>query len=236
MKLMKWDDKSYIDMVAKSEAIKDVVLGLGSPANKSYYRLFHNYRMRLKVDTTHFKMDRLKIKRSKSDETNVRTCAECEVTKDVSLFNKKGKGFHVFCRECSNHRSKEHYLANKQYYFAKSRARAKLLREKIYLAKSDVGCFLCKETFSACLDFHHTDDDKEGSISKMAAEIGVPALLAEVTKCIILCSNCHRKLHANAITLPKDSDISNHREALAASISARFMSNGRLQKIATIAQ
>lgn len=46
-------------------------------------------------------------------------------------------------------------------------------------------------------DFHHVDTaEKETNIAELLAN-GRPlaVLLAEVKKCILLCSNCHRQLH-----------------------------------------
>ena len=67
-------------------------------------------------------------------------------------------------------------------------------REKFYEFKSKFSCSECGESHIACLDFHHLDpNEKEGSISKM---ISTPIKLEkELKKCIVLCANCHRKLH-----------------------------------------
>lgn len=58
------------------------------------------------------------------------------------------------------------------------------------------GCKLCPETDQDCLDFHHTDPTtKDGTISKMLG-VSTPVLAAEIAKCVVLCANCHRKVHA----------------------------------------
>ena len=61
---------------------------------------------------------------------------------------------------------------------------------------SDFQCETCKEGHPAVLDFHHINDDKEGNISRMVSDtISKDRILAEIDKCIVLCANCHRKLH-----------------------------------------
>lgn len=68
--------------------------------------------------------------------------------------------------------------------------RAKV-REAAKKAKVD-GCAICGEMDADCLVFHHTGDKKQD----VACVSGIPALLIELEKCIVLCSNCHMKLHA----------------------------------------
>ena len=63
--------------------------------------------------------------------------------------------------------------------------------------KADKGCATCGERHPACLDFHHRDPStKEFNIaSKSAMEHSLARLMKEIHKCVLLCSNCHRKLH-----------------------------------------
>ena len=55
----------------------------------------------------------------------------------------------------------------------------------------------CGEDHIACLDFHHQNpEEKEHNIAWMLAfGFSKEAILAEIDKCIVLCSNCHRKEH-----------------------------------------
>ena len=50
---------------------------------------------------------------------------------------------------------------------------------------------------SAALDFHHLDPKQKrfNISSSMTRRMG--ELIAEVDKCILICSNCHRELHYN---------------------------------------
>lgn len=62
-------------------------------------------------------------------------------------------------------------------------------------------CIICKEDNAPCLDFHHKNvDDKDFAISA-AYMRNTTLLLEEMEKCVVLCSNCHRKVHANLICL-----------------------------------
>jgi predicted HNH restriction endonuclease len=68
-----------------------------------------------------------------------------------------------------------------------------------------MSCVLCKEEFPDCLEFHHIDNtQKEICINDVVKTRDVGRLLREIKKCVILCANCHRKVHAGNIYLHKD--------------------------------
>lgn len=59
-------------------------------------------------------------------------------------------------------------------------------------------CEECGEDHPACLTYHHTDDDKFMPVSNMVSDgHSKKAILEEIEKCQVLCSNCHRKEHNN---------------------------------------
>jgi len=74
------------------------------------------------------------------------------------------------------------------------------LKKKLWLRnyKRTLKCAHCPESFWACLEFHHRDGaNKDGKITKMVRDsASLKAIQAEIAKCTVLCSNCHRKLHA----------------------------------------
>ncbi len=60
------------------------------------------------------------------------------------------------------------------------------------------GCSRCGEKRLPCLDFHHRDPStKSFDIGVRASAISLETLQAEVAKCDVICSNCHRVLHAS---------------------------------------
>ena len=58
-------------------------------------------------------------------------------------------------------------------------------------------CVRCGETHTACLEFHHRDpDDKRENVMKLVhGGASIDHIKREVSKCDVLCANCHRKLH-----------------------------------------
>ena len=67
-------------------------------------------------------------------------------------------------------------------------------------------CCLCGfDKFQEALEFHHIDPkEKEfGLTNSNAATKSLEKQLAEARKCILLCANCHRGIHAGYLKLPQ---------------------------------
>jgi hypothetical protein len=60
--------------------------------------------------------------------------------------------------------------------------------------KKTLCCEKCGERDPICLDFHHVGI-KTKSISQMVNAGSVEDVMNEISQCIVVCSNCHRKLH-----------------------------------------
>lgn len=76
-----------------------------------------------------------------------------------------------------------------------SRATNSWIRE----LKSDMECLRCGEDFYRALCFHHPPDvGKKDSVSRLVGQgYSKDVVTDEIEKCVVLCSNCHRKLHAD---------------------------------------
>lgn len=58
------------------------------------------------------------------------------------------------------------------------------------------GCNICGEAHPATLDFHHLSPaHKTAGISEMVKNASRAKILEEIKKCVLLCANCHRKVH-----------------------------------------
>ena len=76
-------------------------------------------------------------------------------------------------------------------------------QQQEYLAyKSTLSCTLCGEAETCCLDFHHLESDKKDfNVSSRSRYVSLTKLKKEIEKCVVLCSNCHRKVHAGVAQL-----------------------------------
>jgi hypothetical protein len=128
------------------------------------------------------------------------------VERSEDSFNKKKNGLQPWCRECNRIRSRQYYADNKEKHLKlikeNSARRKERLRQMIYEIKSKSGCIICGENDPVCLDFHHPNDDKELNIgTAMAERRSWEKIKKEIDKCVVICSNHHRKLHAGKIVL-----------------------------------
>lgn len=71
--------------------------------------------------------------------------------------------------------------------------------------KRAYGCQFCYEDDICCFDFHHLDPQtKTSAISIMiTTRQTISKLIDELNKCVCVCSNCHRKIHAGKIKVYK---------------------------------
>lgn len=135
-------------------------------------------------------------------------CNVCFTIKPLDCFNKKcnsSDGLDNRCKECNKAKNREWYSKNKSYKIKesvrqKSEHRQKLA-ERISEIKANGSCKFCGEDTPICLDFHH-ESDKEFEIST-AKSLGLSwtKISEEISKCILVCANCHRKIHAGLIDL-----------------------------------
>jgi hypothetical protein len=126
-------------------------------------------------------------------------CCKCHEDLPLGRFkthvNRKD-GLQGQCINCQKQYRREHYLANRQKYINKAAKRNKEVRKWWVEYKSNLKCTQCPEDHPAVLQFHHTDPStKDDIISRLATGGSKDRLLQELRKCIVLCANCHFKLH-----------------------------------------
>lgn len=139
---------------------------------------------------------------------DTKKCSCCQLIKETTEFNfksKKKNTFHSSCKKCQAEYHKKHYQENKAVYTRKRRVNNRKYRIKgrqfIDDYKRSKGCNFCNENTPCCLDFHHIDPtQKTNNISKMKSNArAIHIIEKEINKCIVVCSNCHRKLHAGLL-------------------------------------
>lgn len=63
----------------------------------------------------------------------------------------------------------------------------------------EAGCLLCQEKDPCCLDAHHIDETQKNFNISMGQDKTAQEMEEELKKCVCVCANCHRKLHANRL-------------------------------------
>jgi hypothetical protein len=112
---------------------------------------------------------------------------------------KHNEEFQKRCRKCNLEYQKKWYSENKQTQIDRSKGtkqkQQKHLRDILceYLRKNP--CVDCGETDPIVLDFDHADPStKTFTISQIYGRgLSASALIEEISKCEVRCSNCHRR-------------------------------------------
>lgn len=148
--------------------------------------------------------------RTESDGSILKLCTCCGIHKQISpdsCFNKSAgrlERWRAWCKDCERTKANEFYHKNPDSY--KKRARIfqtelrKLLKERGERIKAMYGCRLCGESEISCLDFHHLLE-KERNIGNAST---TASFEKELVKCVVLCSNCHRKVHSGVSKVSTD--------------------------------
>ena len=87
----------------------------------------------------------------------------------------------------------------KQYY-AKNRDRIIANRKKrhnvfMLIAQLKTSCYLCKTKDKSLLNFHHKNSKLKIFWISQSDGHSIKTLFSEVSKCVVLCRSCHRKVH-----------------------------------------
>jgi len=139
----------------------------------------------------------------------MKNCPLCDKDQPETefAFRSKKEGTRTsHCKACHRLKSKSHYLANRGKYIEKSKKRnkeqTKLTKEYMLSIKS-AGCSKCNEKDPCCLDFHHTDpSNKVDAVANLVrGRFSIEKIQHEIDKCVLVCANCHRKLHAGIISI-----------------------------------
>ena len=90
---------------------------------------------------------------------------------------------------------KKWYETNKEKETLRIRQRRHDIAQWFAEYKSQLKCVECGEDHVACLDFHHLHDKEDCIYKLVVGGCSRERILKEIEKCLVLCSNCHRKLH-----------------------------------------
>lgn len=140
----------------------------------------------------------------------MKKCTRCGEEKPEIDFPINGKKLRSQCKSCVADRSRLWRIEHPTYatlymreYIKKNYPEMKKRMEKkkkeISEWKRERGCTVCGETEPWVLDMHHLDPTEKESNSAQSATL--KTFLKEAEKCILLCSNCHRKVHAGVMQL-----------------------------------
>lgn len=125
-------------------------------------------------------------------------CNSCNAIKNISLFSSKGNS----CKECANKRARDYFHnVKKDAKWLKDR-NDRITKDGLYKKQKAVDflggkCMDCAGVFPPPVyDFHHLDPkEKEFNLGDILRKKDFSTIEKELTKCVLLCANCHRIRH-----------------------------------------
>lgn len=122
----------------------------------------------------------------KTLETKTRKCKMCNdiFPADENHFYRNGTKLFSYCIPCEKKRSKQ-----KSYDI-----------KKLLVEYKGGSCSICGyDKCLSALDFHHLDPSKKDFHISSKKAYSLKKLKPELDKCILVCANCHREIHAGFI-------------------------------------
>ena len=112
-------------------------------------------------------------------------CTKCGKELPLDEFNWRNKAAGTRRSECK--------YCHSAYMKAQYQKKKGIVQEM----KSQCACAKCGETRGYVLDYHHIDPSiKEDSVARLTSNTSnLEKVFAEIEKCVVLCSNCHREFH-----------------------------------------
>lgn len=134
---------------------------------------------------------------------DTKTCTMCGLLKPTTDYyadKKQSSGLRPNCKACQSKRSKHTYDTDPAYRARKLAIAAKYQKGqrrdyqiRILTIMKRAGCKDCGETDPLVLDFDHISDKTAGIAIMVRNHYTWEAIEAEIAKCEVRCSNCHRR-------------------------------------------
>jgi hypothetical protein len=111
----------------------------------------------------------------------MKTCSKCGETKPQSCFYKNRPE----CKNCTKRPTHKDRDPN-----------IKRNLQMVNLIKVDSGCLVCGyNNVASAIEFHHVHEKYRNITDMVQGANKIERILDEMSKCLILCANCHRELH-----------------------------------------
>jgi hypothetical protein len=133
-------------------------------------------------------------------------CTQCKKEKAITEYRRdrlRTDGRNSACKVCMRSLQSKRY---KELYSQTRATRDKALRDenrkKLDEIKRFCGCSCCDEKELVCLEFHHRNSSQKDFTIGQNTHRTWNYIESEISKCTIVCSNCHKKIHAGLVKIP----------------------------------
>lgn len=129
----------------------------------------------------------------------MKVCSKCHRRLPRSAFYRsrsRKDGCQTYCKKCAHQRRVQYYKDHRAEEDAANRKRRKRYNDRFIQYKKTLMCRKCGESRWYVLDFHHPKRDKEETVGRLVSQQAAwERVLRELSRCRVLCANCHRELH-----------------------------------------
>lgn len=102
-------------------------------------------------------------------------------------------------------KDKRKYSDRAKYLISAVSKRRKKIKEMAIKHKGSKCCICGYNKYNGALEFHHLDENlKSFSLGLRGHSRSWERVKEELNKCVILCSNCHKEIHAGVSQLPQE--------------------------------
>ena len=122
----------------------------------------------------------------------------------TNFWKRRGK-LQPNCIDCQKAINKKRYEDNRTKHIRHVRQNIKQREQTFFEWKETLQCVRCDENYRQCLEFHHINpEEKDFAISGALSRTGWNNMIEEISKCVVLCGNCHTKVHGGALSVTED--------------------------------
>lgn len=134
----------------------------------------------------------------------MKQCSKCKADKDLTEFFKNSTTTDGLARQCKTcAKEYTHRPGIMKRYANRGRLNYDNKAALLVEYKKGLSCMCCGESEPSCFDFHHVDPAvKDFGIAEMIGRFSWDRILVELKKCVCVCANCHRKIHAGIMQCP----------------------------------
>lgn len=130
-------------------------------------------------------------------------CSICKIEKPETEYFKRSTardGLQANCKTCAHEKTMTSRHKKPEHYRKVSRELGNSYLAKFQEWKVQQKCCKCGEAETCCLDLHHVDPkQKDIAVAMVTRAWTWEKLQTEIQKCIVVCRNCHAKIHAGLI-------------------------------------
>ena len=121
-------------------------------------------------------------------------CGQCKKILPLDKFHKKtSTTYQSKCIECDNEYHRMRYAQNSARELNRTHNKKRSYVDQILTYLNDQCCVDCGEEDLIVLEFDHVRGEKVGNVMKLAASGAIEKAFAEIEKCEVVCSNCHKR-------------------------------------------